>query len=359
MRRLLWAEPVDAAPPDPRSVPQRVWTAMLVLDAVGPIYSRAGLNAAAAVVEAEAGRRACGRVRCDPARYDPLDDRVRRAPRGCQRWIICDMDTKMLPLNEPHYYYDLTGEGRGALEYIKRDRAPWAKAAVVAAAGLSGRAMPDILEEACSLGRPLRTMEDVRDDLGGLIRAWDSRKAGGRQAPSSPRDEALADLAPVPKCENDAEMARLEHVLFVMGVLDMVHEIACGIKPPGTGNAAVPPVLIGKMQDQCRRLCRKIDGGPEEGRRAKTFDENGVLYTRLRRKWRLYAGNLPASISDLYYSLVEYCKCRGLAGDPLDRPLSEMPEHERDALIKAVLGDPAPEYELVAPPRVARSARAG
>ena len=49
VRRLLKAEPVDAVPPpDPRDIPQGVWISMLVLDTVGPVYSRAGLNTAAA-----------------------------------------------------------------------------------------------------------------------------------------------------------------------------------------------------------------------------------------------------------------------------------------------------------------------
>ena len=56
-------------------------------------------------------------------------------------------------------------------------------------------------------------------------------------------------------------------------------------------------------------------------------------------------GELPASISDLYYCLSEYCKHRGLADDPVDRPLAEsLTEHEKAALIEALLADPPPGY---------------
>ena len=359
VRRLLRTEPADAAAPDPRGVPQRVWTVMLVLDAVGPVYSRTCLNAAAAAVDAEAGRRVYGGVRRDPARYDPLGDRLHQAPRGCQRWIICDVDAEMLPLNEPHYYYDLTDEGRDALEYVKRDGAPWTKAAVRAAARLSDRAMPDILEEACGLDPHPRTMEGIGGELDGLIRAWGGSRGGRRHEPTSPKDAALADLAPIPKCRGDAEMARLEHVLFIKCAVRMVHEIACGIKSSGGTDSPTAPVLIGKMQDLCRKFCKKVNDAPGERRRTKTVYEGGFLYTKMRQEWRLYMGELPASISDLYYSLVEYCKCRGLADDPINRPLSEMSEGERAALIKMVLGDSAPEYEMAAPPNVARPPRAG
>ena len=357
VRRLLKTEPIDADPPEPCSVPQWMWAAMLALDAIGPIHSRAVLSGAVAVLEAEAGRRICGRVRCDPAAYDPLGSRMRQAPRGHQRWIIGDVDTEMLPLNEPHYYYDLTDEGKAALEYVRGDRAPWAKAAVGAAAGLSDKTAPDILEEACGLGRFPRTMDGVKGDLEGLIRAWDSRKGGGHQAPTNPKDAVLADLAPVPKCQDDAGVARVNHVLFVMGAADAVHEILCNAKPDNMGDSLVLRVLISKMQDQLRRLGSKISDAPQEVRKGGKIDESGVLYAKMRQKWRLYVGELPASISDLYYCLAEYCKCRSLADDPIDRPLSEaLTEREKAALAEVLSSDP-PGCEPAAIPEAVRPAR--
>ena len=340
VNRLLETEPVDADPPEPSTVPQWMWASMLALDAIGPVHSRAVLSAAVAVLEAEAGRRICGRVRCDPAAYDPLGGRMRQAPRGHQRWIIGDVDTEMLPLNEPHYYYDLTDEGKAALEYVRRDRAPWAKAAVGAAAGLSGKTVPDILEEACSLNPPSGTIDGIRDDLEGLIRTWDSRKGGGHRTPISPKDAVLAGLDPTAKCKDDIEMARLDHVFFITGTIKAVHEIVCSVKLPSRRGGQVLCVLIGKMQNRLRRLGQKINDAPRETSRTRV-DESGVLYEKMRRKWRLYVGELPASISDLYYCLAEYCKCRSLADDPIDRPLSEiLTEREKAALAEVLSADP-------------------
>ena len=354
--RILKTEPVDATPPEPRSVPHWMWTTMLALDSVGPVHSRAVLSAAAAVVDAEAGRKMYGRVRCDPAAYDPLGGRMRRAPRGHQRWIIGDVDPEMLPLNEPHYYYDLTDEGKEALEYVKRDRAPWARAAVRAAAGLSGKSVPDILEEACGLVRFSRPMDSVKGDLDVLIRAWDSRKGGGHQAPINPKDAVLAGLDPTSECKDDIELARFDHVFFITGTIRTVHEIVCDAKLSSKRDGQVLRILIGKMQDQLRRLGRKISDAPRETSRTRA-DESGVLYAKMRQKWRLYVGELPASISDLYYCLAEYCKCRGLADDPIDRPLSEiLTEREKAALAEILSADP-PGCEPVVVPNVARPTR--
>ena len=357
VRRLLKIQPVDAVPPEPRSVPQWMWAAMLALDAIGPVHSRAVLSAAVAVLEAEAGRRICGRVRCDPAAYDPLGGRMRQAPSGHQRWIIGDVDTEMLPLNEPHYYYDLTDEGKAALEYVRRDRAPWAKAAVGAAAGLSGKTVADILEEACGLGRFPRTMDGVRGDLEGLIRSWDSRKGGGHQVPTNPKDTVLADLVPVTKRQDDAGVARVNHVLFVMGAADAVHEILCNTRPDSTGDSLVLRVLVGKMQDQFRKLGKKINDVPYEVKKRRKTDESGVLYAKMRQMWRLHVGELPASISDLYYCLAEYCKRRSLADDPIDRPLAEtLTEREKAALAEVLSSDP-PGREPAAVPEAVRPVR--
>ena len=345
--RILKTEPVDAVPPEPRSVPHWMWAAMLALDSVGPVHSRAVLSAAAAVVDAEAGRKMYGRVRCDPAAYDPLGGRMRRAPRGHQRWIIGDVDPEMLPLNEPHYYYDLTDEGKAALEYIRGDRAPWARAAVRAAAGLSDKTIPDILEEACGLARFSRPMDNVRADLDGRIRAWGSRRGGGHQAPTNPKDAILADLVPVPKYQGGAELSRVNHVLFVMGTADAVNEILCNAKPDNNGDGLVLRVLIGKMQDQLRKLGKKISDAPLEAGREKVGEE-GVLYAKMRQKWRLYVGELPASISDLYYCLAEYCKRRGLADDPIDRPLSEILTEDEKAAWAEILSADLPGCKPIA-----------
>ena len=354
--RILKTETVDVVPPEPRSVPHWMWAVMLALDSVGPVHSRAVLSAAAAVVDAEAGRKMYGRVRFDPAAYDPLGGRMRRAPRGHQRWIIGDVDPEMLPLNEPHYYYDLTDEGKAALEYVKEDRAPWARAAVRAAAGLSDKAMPDILEEACGLCRRPRTMDSIRADLDGLIRAWGSRRGGGHRAPTNPKDAVLAGLDPTSKCKDDIELARFDHVFFVTGTIKTVHEIVCDAKLSSKRDGQVLRVLIGKMQGQLRRLGQKISDAPRETSRTRV-DESGVLYAEMRQKWRLYVGELPASISDLYYCLAEYCKRRGLADDPIDRPLSEiLTEREKAALAEVLSADP-PGCEPVVVPNVARQTR--
>ena len=345
--RIVRIEPVDAAAPAPSSVPQRVWAAMLALDAAGPAYSRAILGAAVTVLHSEANRRICGRIRRDPARYDPLGGKMGRAPRGHQRWIISDVDTEMLPLNEPHYYYDLTDEGKGALKYVREDRAPWPRAAAKAAAGLAGRAVPDILEEACGLGSAPPAMDGIRGELGGLIRAWDGRKGGSRLAPTSPKDAVLADLSPASKWRDGVADVQLEHALFVMGAIKSVHKIACNAKTGGGASDTVLRVLIGKVRDRCRRLGAKIVGAPREARRPPAgLGRGDAAESEMRRRWNRLVGELPASVSDLYYCLSEYCKGRGLADDPIDLPLGEvLDEDERAALAEVLLADPPPGYE--------------
>ena len=343
---IVKIEPVDAVPPAPRSVPRWVWAIMLVLDAVGPVYSRAGLNAAVAMLQAEVDRKMCDQAPRGQAKYDPLGSRSYQIPKEYKRWIISDVDAEMLPLNEPHYCYDLTDEGKDALDHVRRDGAPWPKAAVRAASGLAGKAVPDILEEACRLGDPPPTMDCIRGELGGLIRAWDSRKAGGRLAPASQKDAVLAGLAPASKWQDDVADVQLEHALFVMCTIKMVSKIADSDKPAGGGNDTVPRALIGKIQDQCRKLGVKIVSVPKETRRPQTMSKyDDLIESELWNKWRRVVGELPASISDLYYCLAEYCKRRGLADDPVDRPLAEsLTEREKAALIKVLLADPPPGY---------------
>ena len=73
--------------------------------------------------------------------------------------------------------------------------------------------------------------------------------------------------------------------------------------------------------------------GRREGAGAASSVGGRALYVMMRRKWRLYTRELPASISDPYYCLSEYCKGRGLADDPIGRPLGEaLDERERAAL---------------------------
>lgn len=88
---IVKIEPVDAVPPAPRSVPQWVWAIMLVLDAVGPVYSRAGLNAAVTMLQAEVDRKACDQILCGQAKYDPLGSKPCQIPKEYKRWIISDM----------------------------------------------------------------------------------------------------------------------------------------------------------------------------------------------------------------------------------------------------------------------------
>ena len=359
--RIVRIEPVDATAPTPSSVPQRVWTVMLALDAAGPTYSRAGLGAAVTVLQSEANRRICGRIRRDPTKYDPLDHKMGGAPRGHQRWIISDVDTEMLPLNEPHYYYDLTDEGKGALEYVRGDRAPWSRAAVKAAAGLAGKAVPDILEDACGLGNAPPTIDGIRGELGGLIRAWDRRKGGNRLAPTSPKDAVLADLSPASKWRDGVADVQLEHVLFVMGAIKSVHEIACNAKMDGGASDTVLRVLIRKVHDRCRKLGAKIVGAPKEARQLPTgLGRGDAAENEMRCRWHRLVGELPASVSDLYYCLSEYCKSRGLADDPIDRPLGEvLNEHEKAALAEVLLADPPPGYEAAVVQGTPRPVRAG
>ena len=247
------------------------------------------------------------------------------------------------------------------LKYVRGDRAPWPRAAVKAAAGLAGKAVPDILEEACGLGGAPPAMDGIRGELGGLIRAWDSRKGGGRLAPTSPKDAVLAGLAPASRWRDGVADVRLEHALFVMGAIKSVHEIACSAKTDGGASGAVLRVLIGKVQDRCRRLGAKIVGAPKEARQLPTgLGRGDAAENEMRCRWHRLVGELPASVSDLYYCLSEYCKSRGLADDPIDRPLGEvLNEHEKAALAGVLLADPPPGYEAAVVQRTPRPARAG
>lgn len=358
---IVRIEPVDAVPPTPHSVPQWVWAIMLVLDAVGPVYSRAGLNAAVTTLQAEVDRNMCNQIPCGQGKYDPLGNKSYQIPKEYKRWIISDIDAGMMPLNEPHYYYDLTDEGKVALDHVRRDKTSWSKAAVKAASGLADKALPDILEEACNLGDPPPTMDCIRNELGGLIRAWDSRKAGGRLAPASQKDAILAGLAPASKWQDYVADVQLEHALFVMCAIKMVSRIASSGKPASGGDGVVVRTLIGKMQDQCRELGVKIVGVPKETRRPQTMSKyDDVIEGELWNKWRRVVGGLPASISDLYYCLSEYCKRRGLADDPVDRPLAEsLTEREKAALIEVLLASPPPGYEAANIQEIQRPARTG
>ena len=338
--RMMAFEPVAAACRDMGTVPDDVWAVALILEAAGPICSHAGLGAALSLVAAGADRQAAGPTRRN-GRYDPLHGaQLHGAPVGCHRWIIADIDFSPHPSNGPHYYYDLTDEGRGALAAARAAGAPWQKATEAAAAGLGGMALPDMLENACGLGGPGRDLGRMRADLARLVDAWRAQDDGMPASPVCAEDQALADLGSTARWFESGETvgSPLDYLLYLIRVVDSTRAVACEAEPSTGAERAVLQTLIAAIQDLCRKHGRALasaasQAGPTPTPRGDSAGR-GIGMRRPR-----YADVTPAMISDLYYCLAEYCKSRRLAVDPCSLPLSEALAGDRKAAVIAVLAD--------------------
>ena len=338
-------EPAAATCSDAGAVPGHVWTAMLILDAAGPICSHVGLGAAAFLVWAGDATQGRGQGR-GARRYDPRRGaRLHGAPEGCHRWIIADIDFDPRPVNKPHYYYDLTDEGRAALVAARAAGAPWPKAADVAASGLGGATLPDLLESACKFCGPLPDLGKTAGELERLADAWDAQE-GGRAAPSvSAEDKALVDLGAATRWPDagDSLGSQMDHLLYLMTVVDSASSIARNAEPSTRAEGAVLRALIGAIQGLCRRHARAVaTEAPPAGIQAAAHARGG-LSGQSGDVWRRrpsYADATPALISDLYYCLAEYCRSRRLAADPRSLPLSEaLTRDQRASVIEALEKD--------------------
>ena len=340
---IMTVEPAAAPCLDVGPVPDYIWTAMLILDAAGPICSHAGLGAAAFLAGAGADLHAPFTPRVDRL-YDPLRGaRLHGAPEGCHRWIIADMDFDPWLINEPHYYYDLTDEGRAALEAARAAGSPWQKAVEAAASGLGGMSLPDLLEGACRSSGPVPGLDKARDDLDKLLNAWKNQEKGANAAPVGAGDQVLVDLGATTRSLDAGGGAGsvLDHLLCLMTVVESTHTIACEAKPPTRGEAAVLEALIGAIQVLCRRHGGEVAASASVARPrtapARDYPSERDEGMPLRP---LHADATPALICDLYYCLAEYCRSRRLAVDPCSLPLSEQfTEDERAAVIEALTKD--------------------
>ncbi len=337
---MMAFEPVAAACRDMGTVPDDVWAVALILEAAGPICSHAGLGAALSLVAAGADRQAAGPA-SRSGRYDPLRGaKLHGAPEGCHRWIIADIDFNPHPSNGPHYYYDLTDEGRRALDAARAAGAPWQKATEAAAAGLGGMALPDMLENACGLGGPRRDLGKMRGDLARLVDAWRAQDDGRPAPPVCAEDQALADLGSTAEWFETGETvgSPLDYLLYLIRVVDSTRAIACEAEPSTGAESAVLQTLVAAIQDLCRKHGRAVasaasPAGPAPPARANSAGR-GIGMRRLR-----YTDATPAMISDLYYCLAEYCKSRRLDVDPCSLPLSEALTGDKKAAVIAVLAD--------------------
>ena len=350
---LLTIEPAAAANPDPCAVPGYIWVAMLILDATGPICSHAGLGAAAFLVGAGPDWRDLGATH-GPPRYNPsLGARLYGAPEGCHRWIIADIDFDPRPVNKPHYYYDLTDEGRAALDMARGAGSPWTRATEAAASGLGGMTLPDLLENACRPGRAAQGLDKTRDELSNLLDAWTGRKKGPA-ARVCAEDQTLADLGPPTKwhATDDGAGSTFDHLLYLMTVVRSAHAVACEAEPTTRAEGAVLGVLIGAIQGLCRRHGRAVAAAaPPAGPPAVSAPcgPAGVAEGAPRRP--PYTAAMPAMISDLYYCLAEYCRSRRLAADPCSLPLSKVLTGEERALVAEALEKDSPSHGDIQRPR--------
>ena len=336
---ILTVEPVASTDPDIRTVPGYIWTLMLILDATGPICSHAGIGAAMSLVAAESDRRMGGPPRGD-RRYDPLRGaRLHGAPEGCQRWIIADIDFDPRPVNEPHYYYDLTDEGRRVLDAAGRPAAPWPGAVGDAASALKGASLPDMLEGACGLGAASHDLGEMRRDLGQLVRAWHDQAGGRCASPVATEDRDLVDLGPHTKWHGAGDSAEytIDHLLYLMTAVKSTHAIACEARPSAPAERTVLETLIGALQDLCRRHGGAVAASASLAAPPQSSPGGpaGLLEDVPGRP--LYADVLPTLISDTYYCLAEYCKSRRLAVDPCSLPLSEQLTADEKAAVIEIL----------------------
>ena len=340
--RLMALEPAAIPCRDTGAVPDHVWTVMLILEAAGPICSQAGLGAALSLVAAGADWRAAAGPPPPGRRYDPRRGvKLHGAPEGCHRWIIADIDFEPRPTNEPHYYYDLTDEGLEALAGARAAGAPWQEATAVAAAGLGGMALPDLLESACGLGAPVRDLDRMRGDLGRLADAWRAQEDGRPVPPVSAEDQALVDLGRTAKWfENgDTVGSSLDYLLYLIRVVDCTRAVACEAEPSTGAEGAVLRTLVAAIQDLCRRHGRAVAAAASRAGPAPPAHGNFAGQgAHVRRRTR-HADATPAMISDLYYCLAEYCTSRRLAVDPYSIPLSEALADDKKTRLIEVLAD--------------------
>ena len=344
---IMTLEPVAASGPDIEAVPGYIWTAMLILDATGPICSHAGLGAASFLLGIGSDVRGQGLARAG-RRYDPLRGaRLHGAPVGCHRWIIADIDFDPRPIHRPHYYYDLTDEGRKALDVARGSGAPpWPDAAEAAASGLGGMSLSDLLENACGHDEPGRDLDKMRRDLGRIVDAWRSQEEGRPVPAVGDEDRPLVDLGAAVKwpCDDCGPGSTADHAFSLKTVIESTHAVACEAEPSTGAERTVLQTLIGAMQRLCRMHGRTVAAAvvpPDPGAvsfRGNCPEPDGGAPTR-----PAYADVTPALISDLYYCLAEYCRSRGLAVDPCSLPLSEqLAEDEKAAVMEALTADNHP-----------------
>ena len=336
----LTIKSVAAAGPSTGCVPDYIWTVMLILDAAGPICSHAGLGAAVSLVATDPSRMARGGARGDRMR-DPLRGaRLHGAPECCHRWIIADIDFDPRPVNKPHYYYDLTDEGRRTLDKARAAGAPWPKSMEAAATGLRGASLSDLLEGACGLGGPLSDLDKMRGELGCLVNAWRDRANGVRTTQVGTEDQALADLGPPTKWHDtdDGLGSTFDHLLYLMTVIESVHAIACEAEPGTYAEGAVLRTLVGTLQDLCRRHGTAVaEAASAKMGATDTPAGDATGGHEAVQRYPPYADVTPALISDAYYCLSEYCGSRRLALDPCSLPLPEqLTAEEKDAMAKAL-----------------------
>ena len=340
--RMLTLEPAASACPDTEAVPGYIWNTMLILDATGPVCSHAGLGAAAFLVGAGSGRPMRGAADGD-RRYDPLRGaRLHGAPEWCHRWIIADIDFGPWAVGKPHYYYDLTDEGREALDAARATGAPWPKDAEAAASDLEGATLPGLLERACEFGAPHNDLGKMRDELARLLDAWDGQEKGTSTAPVSAEDQALVDLGAITSGHDSDGGARSahDHLLCLMAVIKPMHKIACEAEPSSRVESIVLEVLIGALQGQCRKRARSLLATMPLASPCAASERAGPAGDEDVLRRPLYSDVSSSLICDLYYCLGEYCQSRNLAVDPCRLPLSErLTADEKAAVIEALTSD--------------------
>ena len=334
----LTVAPAPAPCPDIGAVPDYVWIAMLILDAAGPICSRAGLGAAVHLVEAGADRRAHGQARGGRC-YDPLRGaRLHGAPEGCHRWIIADINFDPWPVNKAHYYYDLTDEGRRALKLARAAGAPWPRETEAAASGLKDMSLSDLLEGACKLGISPQNLDKIQDDLAKIYSAWEEQERGTVVTAVSAEDRALVDLGAAvmrPGVGGCADAA-LDSLLHLMTIVRAVRRMAREAEPHSRAERAVLEALIGAIQAMCRR-----HGGEAAASLGAPLPNSASHPPPAEGECALppplYADATPALITDLYYCLAEYCRSRHVAVDLHSLPPCEqLTEDERAAMSEAI-----------------------
>ena len=351
--RILTLGPAAPAAPAAGAVPCGIWAIMLILDATGPICSRAGLGAAVHLAAAGLDPQLRGDGRYDPlrgdGRYDPLRGAgLHGAPDGCHRWIIADMGFDPRPVHRPHYYYDLTDEGRRALDAARGDGAPsWPAGVDAAASALEGMTLSDLLEAACRPHGPAQDLDGMRDDLGRIVDAWRDQENGRTVSQVAAGDQPLVDLGAAVKwpCDDCGPGSAVDHLFFLMTVVESAHSVACEAEPPSRAGRAVLQTLIGATWDMCRAHARAVAAAAASAAGSSSASSSGgpAQADDIARR-PAYEDAMPPLISDLYYCLAEYCRSRGLAVDPCSLPLSERLSEDSKAAVAEALTRDSPFY---------------